>query len=243
MPDVMAIAAPAIVAPVGGTLALYVAPALAATRPGATLFRCVRRLVRANAVALTFDDGPHPKATVRALEVLADHGARATFFLVGREAARFPGLVADIVAGGHEVGCHGHEHRSHLRRPPRAIAADLRAAQDRIEGAAGVPVRLFRPPYGAFNAVSWMMADRLGWRRVLWSRWARDWEAGVRASTIVARTTRRLRGGEIVLLHDSDRYAAPGCWQATVAALPDILRAARDLGLETVTVSEGLEPA
>ena len=77
------------------------------------------RLASANGVALTFDDGPHPEGTPAALEALATAGATATFFLVGEQVARWPGVAAEIAAAGHEVGIHGYIHRLLLRRRGR----------------------------------------------------------------------------------------------------------------------------
>ena len=76
-------------------------------------------------VALTFDDGPHPLSTPRFLEVLDRLGVRATFFLLGRWAARAPGLVKEITGAGHEIGLHGYDHRCLLLRGPRATYTDL----------------------------------------------------------------------------------------------------------------------
>lgn len=174
------------------------------------------------AVALTFDDGPHPEGTPAVLEALARLDARATFFLTGEQVLRFPTLAREIVTLGHTVGVHGHRHLLLTVRTPWASTGDVQLALDVIEDATGSTPRLYRPPYGVANPASLLAARRTGLRPVLWARWGRDWERRATAASITAAATHELHGGEILLLHDSDRYSAPGSWHATVAALPEI---------------------
>src|SRR5437762_800960 len=147
----------------------YAAPAIAFTSPGRRVFAAVTRTPARDAVALTFDDGPDVGLS-SFLTVLAQRGASATFFVTGEQVRRDPALAREILSAGHEVGCHGFQHRLHLRLPPWAVVADLRRARDTIEDATQQPMRLFRPPYGLFSLASWLEADRLGWQRMLWSR-------------------------------------------------------------------------
>jgi peptidoglycan/xylan/chitin deacetylase (PgdA/CDA1 family) len=154
----------------------YAAPATARLPRGHLLFPTVRRVEpNIDAVALTFDDGPD-SGLGGFLDLLEDAGARATFFIVGDQVERFPDGPREIVARGHEVALHCHRHRNHLRLTPGQTVDDMRRAKAAIEDASGRPVRLFRPPYGIFNAASWYEAGWQGWDRMLWSRWGRDWE-------------------------------------------------------------------
>src|SRR5919204_6378424 len=99
-----------------GVAAAWSAPAVAPIAPWAAAALGVpRRIPSLGAVALTFDDGPHPEGTPAALEALAATGARATFFLVGEQVERNPALAAEIAAAGHGVASHGHVHRNQLR--------------------------------------------------------------------------------------------------------------------------------
>ena len=199
----------------------YAAPVSALTAPGRRLFPALTRLASTNAVALTFDDGPD-RAQDAFLLALERSGATATFFVTGEQVARAPGLARELLAAGHELGVHGYRHRIHLRVPPWQVTDDLRRARATLEAATGQPTRLFRPPYGVFTLASWREAERQGWQRVLWSRWGWDWSARATADSIAA-WIGEPRPGEILLLHDSDRYAAPGAWRTTLAALPRIL--------------------
>src|SRR5437016_4883634 len=116
----------------GLALAVHAAPSLAV--PGRRFPGVVTRLPGApRAVALTFDDGPHPDGTPAVLEALAHAGARATFFVVGEAVRRYPGLAADILSAGHEVALHGDRHLPHALMPPRVVSRDLARAQAEVE--------------------------------------------------------------------------------------------------------------
>jgi peptidoglycan/xylan/chitin deacetylase (PgdA/CDA1 family) len=205
--------------------AAWCAPALApVARPAASALGLPRRMPPgAGAVYLTFDDGPHPQATPAALETLRHFGARATFFVVAEQVERFPALTREIAAAGHALAIHGHRHRCLLRVPPRALADDLRRAIDVVGAAAGPPAALYRPPYGIFSPAGLALVRRLGLAPALWSRWAHDWRADATPASVTHEAAQGLRDGDVVLLHDADHYSDPGCWRATVAALPRIL--------------------
>jgi peptidoglycan/xylan/chitin deacetylase (PgdA/CDA1 family) len=97
-------------------------------------------------VALTFDDGPHARNTEVVLSVLADRGARATFFVVGKEAEKLPTMVAEVLAAGHEVGFHTHDHVNLADSSPWRVWQSVHDGRRRLEDLIGRPVTLFRPP-------------------------------------------------------------------------------------------------
>jgi peptidoglycan/xylan/chitin deacetylase (PgdA/CDA1 family) len=183
------------------------------------------------AVALTFDDGPDPRGTPATLAVLADASARATFFLTGEQVRDHPSVAAEIVAAGHDVGLHGFRHRNLLRVGPQALREDLARVRAAIADATGRSPQIYRPPYGIVTPAALAVTRRLGYETVLWNRWGRDWRVRATPSSIASEVTRDLQGGEILLLHDSDRYSARGSWRATVAALPAIVHAVEARGL------------
>lgn len=154
---------------------------------------------QAQAIALTFDDGPDPATTPVLLDLLARHGARATFFLIGARAARHPELVARIAAEGHEIGNHSWDH-------PSLPALDAAGQAGQISRTAAVLAphggRLMRPPYGDQTLRTHRIARRLGFRVVLWSVNGGDWR-GEDADTLAGRLIARVGPGAIVLLHDS----------------------------------------
>lgn len=217
--------APATIAAVG--LAAWSAPG-AACRV-APLCRALGiprdRIAHGPVACLTFDDGPHPEGTPAVLDALAAAGAHATFFLVGEQVERFPSVAARVAAEGHQVALHGQRHRNQLRLTPSALARDLDRGTRAIEAVTGVRALLYRPPYGIFSAGGLAAVRQAGLEALLWSRWARDWRRRASAESIAAEATAGIRAGDVVLLHDSDAYSAPGSWRATAAALPAILDA------------------
>ncbi len=184
--------------------------------------------------ALTFDDGPHAQGTPAVLEILAGAGVRATFFLVGEQILRNPGLAGEIAAAGHGVGLHCHRHRNLLRLTPWQVREDILRARAIVEEATGCSPTLYRPPYGIVNAAAVGLARRCGWRTLLWSHWGRDWETGASSEAIAALVTAGADDGAVLLLHDADDYSAPGSWRRTVAALPRVLDTLGERGLRDV---------
>lgn len=223
----------------GAVAAAWFGPAAApVVRPVAAAFRIPRTLPAGSGVALTFDDGPHRHGTPAVLQALDARGVVATFFLVAEQVERHRTLAAEIVAAGHTVGVHGYRHTLLLRRSPGAIRDDLRRARDVIGSATDTEPWLYRPPYGVFSGPALLHVRRLGWRPLLWSRWGRDWEAGATPEGIAVRATRRLRDGDIVLLHDADHYSSPDSWRRTVASLPIVFEETAAAGLPLVAPSQ-----
>ncbi len=193
---------------------------------------------RPDHVALTFDDGPAGASTPLFLEALERAGVRATFFLVGTQLARDPGLGRAIVEAGHEVAVHGYEHRYLLGRPPHAVHRDLARARDLVRTATGVTPTLFRPPFGVLTGDGALIARRLGLRPVIWTAWAKDWTAAATPQSVYETIAPGIAGGGTLLLHDADRFCAPGAWRATLAALPRIIGHATDAGLRIGPLGE-----
>ena len=214
-------------------------PAAAAHVPRlAAAYGIERRLESQDRVALTFDDGPHAVGTPAVLDELARHGASATFFLVGEQVVSRPALAREIVDAGHEVAVHGYRHSLLLRRRVRELADDLDRAVAAIADATGVAPTLYRPPYGVFSAGALAHVRERGWRPLLWSTWGRDWERRASAGSIARRATKRLRPGDVVLLHDSDAYSSADSWRKTAAALPSVLDAVAALGVPASAVTQ-----
>ncbi|WP_187368986.1 polysaccharide deacetylase family protein [Baekduia soli] len=230
----MGLRTPLAAAAAGATVA-WCGPALAPLVPPlAAALGLPRRVAPAGAVALTFDDGPHPRGTPAVLEVLREHRAVATFFLVGEQVRRTGGLRDELLAAGHAVAIHGDRHRTLLRLPPRAVVDDLARAADTI-GPAALPVH--RAPYGIYSPVAVRAVRARGWEPLLWSRWGHDWRARATAAGVAAEVTRDLGDGDVLLLHDADDYSAAGSWRTTAAALPHVLEAIAAAGLRTAPVS------
>ena len=225
----------------GGALAVATVqcgPALSCHVPPVSAVLSLRRRLRlGGAVALTFDDGPHPAGTPRVLATLARHEAPATFFLVGEQVRRHPSLAREIRDAGHSIGLHGDTHRCELRLTPAALAEDRARGLDAIHAATGVMPTIHRPPYGAASGPGIALARGAGLETVLWSRWGRDWRAAATGDSVLRDVTRKgSLDRAIVLLHDADHYAADESWRSTVAALPRILECCSEQGLDVVAL-------
>ncbi len=196
-----------------------------------------------NGIALTFDDGPNEEITPRILDALHAVGGHATFFLVGQNVRRYPHLVRRMVREGHAIGVHTETHPhawlcvpSRLRRE---IAMSFTAI---IEASGGKRPLWFRPPYGAFNAVTTATAHRLGLRIALWSCDAGDWLPGASQQGIAARIRHGIQPGAVIDLHDGGRTPT-GC-RRMADLLPGILDEIVHAGLQPVQLGElvGLPP-
>ena len=182
-----------------------------------------RTLPGAGGVALTFDDGPHSEGTPAVLNALARAGARATFFVVGEQVVRRPGLLAEVAAAGHEVALHGYQHRLQLRMRPRQVADDLARGTAAVADVLGQPPLWHRPPYGIYSPGGLSAARAAGLEPLLWSRWGKDWRKLTTPSRIAARVLRGVLPGDVILLHDADFYSAANSHRRTAAALELIL--------------------
>ncbi|MFD3628979.1 polysaccharide deacetylase family protein [Streptomyces sp. DSM 116494] len=220
--------------------ALAPAAAVAAAHilPAATWLPAVRRRFPRLAgeghpghVALTFDDGPDPESTPRFLDALEVLGVRATFFVLGDSVVRHPSVVRETARRGHELAVHGWSHdRPWLPGPAEDARALLRAA-GAVRELTGRAPRWYRPPYGILTSGRWAAARTAGLRPVLWTTWGRDWTADATPASVRSAVAAGLRGGGTVLLHDTDRMSAPGCWRAALGALPGIVRTCHGAGL------------
>lgn len=189
----------------------------------------------ARAVALTFDDGPTVEGVDAVLPVLGDRGVKATFFLVGRDLERRPGLAARLKADGHELANHGYSHVRMVGRPESFYAEQI-ARTDRLlrqEGEARPT--LLRPPYGKRLWGFSRAAERAGYRVVTWD--VEPDSAGLSDPSAYARhVLDAVRPGSIVLIHPM--YRANG---AAREALPLILDGLVERGYRVTTVSELLQ--
>ncbi|MBL1084416.1 polysaccharide deacetylase family protein [Streptomyces actinomycinicus] len=182
-------------------------------------------------IALTFDDGPDPVSTPRFLDALDGLGVRATFFVLGEHLVRHPAVAVETVRRGHELGVHGWTHNRPWIPSFARDAGEIARAVAAVQDVTGRRPLWYRPPYGILTSGRWRAARRAGLRTVLWSAWGEDWTATATPASVRARVAADLRGGGTVLLHDSDRHSARGCWHAALGALPAVVEGCREAGL------------
>jgi len=175
-------------------------------------------------VYLTFDDGPHPQYTAQVLTILRRYGVRATFFELGRHAARYPYLTKRTDLYGHSVQNHTWSHPDLRKVNWATFKSQIQSTDRALRAQTGYTPRCLRPPYGATNSVVSRRAVAVGKKIVLWSVDPRDWSRPGTA-VIVRRVLANIRSGSVVLLHDGG-----GDRRQTVAALPTILKTLKARG-------------
>lgn len=193
-------------------------------------------------IALTFDDGPDPEVTPRVLDLLHRHGVRATFFLIAERAQSNPDLVRRMAAEGHEIANHSYRHSRLLNlAPPGPMRREiLRATRTLNSLAPGATADLYRPPMGLKSPWLAWVQRQLQLRVATWSLHARDTSRRP-PEQIARRVLRRVRGGDIVVMHDG--HDRPGRHRTAAAeALPLILQGLLRAGLHPVPLGELCPP-
>ena len=188
-------------------------------------------------VALTFDDGPHPRNTPAILDLLAEYDAKATFFVIGKNMELYGAAAKRAAEEGHELGNHTYCHPSLSGMTRRALENEILENEEIIRRITGKRSTLFRPPEGYCTRDIRVAAAEIGFSVVLWDVDTRDW-AGLASEEIVDTVMKNTVPGSIILFHD---YSGSNCH--TVAALKEILPRLDAAGFRFVTISELLAHA
>jgi peptidoglycan/xylan/chitin deacetylase (PgdA/CDA1 family) len=193
-------------------------------------------------IALTFDDGPNDPHTLHLLELLEKHGARATFFLIGKYVRRRPDIVRAIHAAGHAIGNHTENHPNLIFAPASRLSQELESCSRAIEDAIGARTALFRPPFGGRRPAVLRLARSFGLEPAMWSVTGYDWKARS-SEEIVQNVSRSLAArreprGEIVLLHDGSHLKFGADRTFTVQATRALLEKCAGEKKQFVTVNE-----
>ena len=184
-------------------------------------------------IAISFDAAWGGEKTIKILDILDENGVKATFFLVDIWTQRFPELVKEIAARGHEIGNHSTTHPKMSSLSREKIAQELEVMSTNVERLIGQRPTLFRPPYGDYNNDVVLTARQNGYEVIQWSVDSLDWKnKGVQP--LIDRATKNVKSGDIVLFHNDSQYI--------VEALPTILRSYREQGLTAGPVSSVLLP-
>lgn len=176
-------------------------------------------------VALTFDDGPG-EHTEELLDCLTKNNAKATFFMLGSNAAAFPDVVKDLKDAGMELGNHTYDHLDLTTLDSESVTSQIKRTNDAISGAAGVPATVMRPPGGAYNE---SVQAAVGMPVIMWSIDTKDWLTKSEDQTYQV-TVDNVKDGSIVLMHDIHEWS--------VKAAIRVIRELVEQGYKLVTVSE-----
>ncbi|MBY0202556.1 polysaccharide deacetylase family protein [Paenibacillus cucumis (ex Kampfer et al. 2016)] len=199
-------------------------------------FRVFRRGKSETHYALTFDDGPDPLYTPRLLELLRKYNVKATFFVVGEHAASHPELIRRMHEEGHLIGIHNYIHKTNWLMRPRTVRDQIDRTGQIIQEITGEKTCYYRPPWGIMNLFDFFSKkDR---KIILWSAMFEDWKCSVGTEQLKKRMLNKLKGGEVMLLHDrgttlgADAHAP----EQMLEALEALLQEAERRGLESVRV-------
>lgn len=187
-------------------------------------------------VALTFDDGPDPAYTPRVLELLAESGITATFFVVGVNAIAHRDLIRQEVEAGHTFGNHTRTHADLERLTPGQVAAEIEGGEKDIVAAGAPRPRLFRPPRGLTDEVVAVFADAERYRTVFWDVAVEHFVLHLGVEEGVQHLLDRVGPGSIILAHDGGHTPGrpPVDRASTLEALPLLLTGLRRRGLHPV---------
>lgn len=181
-------------------------------------------------IALTFDDGPHPKLTPRLIELLKREDVPANFFWVGEKVRDYPDAAKATADAGFEIGNHSWSHPMLPKLSMDEIRKQIGDTQDLIEKITGRRPQLMRPPGGAADAKVKEVCKQMGLAIILWSVDPRDWAQGATADSIYQKVMAQAHPGAIVCIHETH--------ERTLEALPRIIKDLRDKGYQFTTVSQ-----
>ncbi len=183
-------------------------------------------------IALSFDDGPHPRLTPVILSILEEYGIKATFFMVGENVGYYPDAARAVAEAGHEIGNHTFSHRKFNRMSEHEMLDEIHACEQAISGVTETPAHFIRPPEGQMNEAMRRVIGTLDYRIILWDVDTRDW-----AHTPPAEISRHIldtvQAGDIILMHDFIGHNSP-----TPEALRMVIPALLERGYRFVTVGE-----
>lgn len=192
-------------------------------------------------LALTYDDGPNDPHTLRLLEVLARHDVHATFFLIGRYVQQRPDIVRELVRAGHVVGNHTFNHPLLTLKSSAEIRKELSACRSALQaalgGAHGRASNLFRPPFGGRRPAVLRIARELGLEPIMWNVTGHDWDAPP-AAEIERKVSQRIRGGDVILLHDGGHKQMGADRSQTVLATDHLITRYKSEAYEFVTIHQ-----
>ncbi len=188
-------------------------------------------------IALTFDDGPHPRYTPKILDILDEYGIKATFFVIGVNADHYPNAMESVIRRGHEIGNHTYSHPHVSCLDSQTLRQEVEKCESTIYGLTDYKTKLFRPPEGLIDADVRQVLRNLDYKVILWDIDTKDW-ANTPPEAIAENVIKQVSSGDIILMHDYIAHDSP-----TPEALRLFIPVLLEKGYKFVVVSEliGLE--
>lgn len=177
-------------------------------------------------IAITFDDGPDPHCTEQLLDGLKERGAKASFFVMGKQAEAYPELIRRMQEEGHLIGNHTYSHIQLGKNNRETFKEELIRTNELLRGITGEEPQYVRPPYGSWDK---SFETELTMIPVLWTIDPKDW-CSSDVNGIVRRVTEKAEENAVILMHDE--------YESTVTAALEIVDILQKQGYEFVTVDE-----
>lgn len=183
-------------------------------------------------IALTFDDGPHPRYTPQILDILDKYGIKATFFSIGVNADNYPEAMELIIKRGHEIGNHTYTHPHVSRLDPTDLHREIEKCEAALYSHTDIKTKLFRPPEGMIEGCVKSVIKQLEYKVILWDIDTMDW-AHTPPEKIAENVIKNVSSGDIILMHDYIAYNSP-----TPEALELFIPILLEKGYKFVVISE-----
>lgn len=180
-------------------------------------------------IFLSFDDGPHPRITPMVLDMLAAHGAKASFFCIGDRVKRFPGIYQRIVDEGHAIGNHTFHHLNGWKTNDADYLTNI------TEAALCIDSRLFRPPYGRIKGSQARAIVAKGFKTIMWTVLSGDYDAKLNPAQCANRVLENIEPGFIILFHDAEKAE-----KNMLFALEKLLEASKIQGFRCEKINDKL---
>lgn len=189
--------------------------------------------VQKKELVLTFDDGPHPEFTPKVLAILEEYQVKATFFCIGKNIEKYPELTQEIDIKGHIIGNHTYNHSNFFDiYTQKRVKQELKSTEEIIQEVIQKKTMIFRPPYGVTNPPIAKAVKALDYLTIGWS--IRSLDTAIKEKEkIVSRVISQLKGGDILLLHDTS--------ERTVFVLEEVLKHCKNNGIKIVGLDELLK--
>lgn len=191
-------------------------------------------------IALTFDDGPNPIYTPILLDVLNKNGVKATFFVLGANAEKFPDLISRIHEEGHLIGIHNYDHFANCFMTPKQVRRQVQHSADIVHKITGERPTFYRPPWGMPNLFEIFKKKKLQMKMIMWSVMVGDWNRKVGSENLKNRLLNSVHGGAIIVLHDSGETwgADKDAPSQMIVALEEVLQELSQRGYKYIRIDQ-----
>jgi len=204
--------------------------------PSVKIYSHNRIATNKKVIALTFDDGPHPEITPKILDILKKNSVKATFFVVGQNATKYPKILSEAFEQGHQIANHSNRHSYSIIKSPRSVLKDINEANEFIYKIIKEYPRFYRPPYGFRTLWGARAISKAGYKIITWDNMTYDYW-GLKANKLTLNILKRSKPGGVIVLHDGIEGMSSGN-SSVIDALPAIIKQLKINGYKFVKLNE-----